>query len=88
MTYVNERGMLSSGPSWQLSRLPDMVWSFFNVVYLFFRSLLEPALNIGSNQSSGGSRSGSGRGPPRPPRGGFGSMSSIDSPGSFPPMGG
>ncbi|CAL1286232.1 unnamed protein product [Larinioides sclopetarius] len=72
MPRISERGTLSSGTTiWSVNRLSDMIWGFINIVVFYFKSLIDPLVNQGKD-SRNGARSGSGRGPPRPPgRGNF-----------------
>ncbi|GIY12916.1 hypothetical protein CDAR_180781 [Caerostris darwini] len=72
MPRISERGTLSGGRSlWNVNRFSDMIWGFFNIVYFYFKSLIDPLMSTGGDSRSG-SRSSNSRGPPRPPgRGNF-----------------
>ncbi|XP_054718449.1 selenoprotein K-like [Uloborus diversus] len=81
MPRISERGTISSGSSWSVNKLSNIFWNIFGVVYLYFKSLIDPLLSAGSNASSSRSNSYYGGGPPRPPRrGGFSTFDSIAGP--------
>ncbi|XP_015919613.1 selenoprotein K [Parasteatoda tepidariorum] len=74
-----------------LERVSNLIWGFFNLVYFYFSSLLDPFVSVGRN-SNLNSRSRNDRGPPRPPgRGNFRSFSDISGSSNYvppPPPGG
>ncbi|GFY47695.1 hypothetical protein TNIN_90301 [Trichonephila inaurata madagascariensis] len=86
MPRISEVSTLSGGTSlWSVNRLSDMMWGFFNIMYFYFRSLLDPLINPGGDSRTA-SRSGSGRGPPRPPgRGNFRTFADAFGNDSIPP---
>lgn len=79
------RVLSSNQSSWYWPNFGDTFWSFVNVIFLFFKTLVSPGKGDSSSNSS--SRRGHGPGPPGGPR----RMGRINHGGggpSPPPMGG
>ncbi|TGZ76089.1 hypothetical protein CRM22_000019 [Opisthorchis felineus] len=87
MPYVSSSGQVLDKQPWGLKYFHELVVNFFNVIVLFFQTMLPLDVFRGSTNSRQRS-TGWGGGPPRPPGRRFGRVCGPGGAPDCPPMGG